>query len=95
MPFDLGFLLPATNALFLSDPVHSFGAAAVAFFLVIGVMLLFDIDLDTKVVAGIVLLLIGLAILFFLLLWQDIGGILVGVVAALVSKEIIERGGWL
>jgi len=95
MPLDLGSLLPVVNAFFLTNPVHSFGAAAVAFFLVVGVMLLFDIDLDTKVVAGIVLLLIGMAILFFLLNGSDIGGILVGVVAALVGKEIIERGGWL
>ncbi len=85
-------VLPAlTNALILSNPLHAVGAAVIAFFIVIGVMLLLDIDIDTKVVAGVILLLIGITVLFFLINGEDLGGITIGLIAALAGKEIIER----
>ena len=77
------------------EPLLAAGAAAVVFFILIGLMLVLDIDIDTKVVAGVVLLLIGLTILFFLANGQDVGGIVIGVIGALVGKEIIEHAGWL
>jgi len=96
MPFPGLPLLPSmANALILTDPVYSIGAGVMVFFVVIGVMLVFDINIDTKVAVGVILLLVGLTLAFFMIRFEDLAAITIGLAVALGGKEIIERMSWL
>ena len=95
LPLPAAFFTALADAWLLQTTAYAVGAAVMVFFIVIGVMLLLDINIDTKVVVGIILLLIGLTIAFYMLGGDDISGILVGLIAALSGKELIEHFGWL
>jgi len=91
----LPFLPSMANALFLTDPVYSIGAGVMVFFVVIGVMLVMDINIDTKVAVGVILLMIGLTLAFFMVRFEDLAAITIGLAVALSGKEIIEKMSWL
>jgi hypothetical protein len=68
-------------------------AAIVVFFGLLGVMMLFDIDLDIKISLGLIFVLIGVTIALGYL-----GGVLIvgaciaiAVIIALISKHVVEN----
>ncbi len=75
------------------DPLTAIGASAFVFFLLLGVLYLWDPDVTAKGWWGILFVLIGLVILLFLIQQAGVGGLVIGVIAAFVGWRVLERMG--
>jgi hypothetical protein len=65
--------------------------AVTAFFILVGLLVLLTEDLELKLVMGVGSILIGVAVALSAMDFPEIAVILVAVLAALVTKEIMEH----
>lgn len=77
----------------LEDPLTAIGASAFVFFVLLGVLYLWDPQISAKGWWGILFVLVGITILLFLVGAAGIAGLLIGVIAAFVGKNALERMG--
>lgn len=75
------------------EPLTAAGAALIVFFLLLGILYLWDPSISEKVWLGIVFVLIGVTILFVLVGAWDMGVIVVGGIAALIGRVVLDRMG--
>ncbi len=77
----------------LGDPLTAIGAAAIVFFLLLGVLYLWDPQIPRKVGFGILFVLTAIVILLLLVTEPGLGGLVIAAIAALVAKNLLERSG--
>lgn len=75
----------------LLDPLQAAMVAVTAFFILVGLLVLLTEDLELKLVMGVGSILIGVAVALSAMDFPEIAVILVAVLAALVTKEIMEH----
>ncbi len=74
-------------------PLTAVGAALIVFFLILGVLYLWDPSISEKVWLGLLFVLIAVTILFLLVGAWDVGVIIVGGIAALIGRVALDRMG--
>jgi len=74
-------------------PLTAVGAALIVFFLLLGVLYLWDPSISEKVWLGLLFVLIGVTILFVLVGAWDLGVIVVGAIGALIGRVLLDRMG--
>lgn len=74
-------------------PWTAVGAALIVFFLILGVLYLWDPSISEKVWLGLLFVLIAVTILFLLVGAWDVGVIIVGGIAALIGRVALDRMG--
>ncbi len=74
-------------------PLTAVGAALIVFFLLLGVLYLWDPSISEKVWLGLLFLLIAVTLLFLLVGAWDFGVIIVGGIAALIGRVALDRMG--
>ena len=77
----------------LLDPLQAVGAAAIVFFLLLGALYLLDPAISAKVWLGLLFVMIGVVILLILVQLPDLGGIVIGAIAAFVGRVVLDRMG--
>jgi len=75
------------------EPLTAVGAALIVFFLLLGGLYLLDPTISEKVWLGIVFILVGVTIMFTVAGAWDFGVIVVGAIAALVGRVVLDRMG--
>ena len=75
------------------EPLQAVGGAAIVFFLLLGALYLLDPSIAAKVWLGIIFVLIGVTILLILVSLPDLGAIVIGAIAALVGRVVLDRMG--
>lgn len=73
--------------------VTAIGAALIVFFLVLGVLYLWDPSISEKMWLGLVFLLVAVTILFLIVGAWDVGVIVLGGIAALIGRVVLDRIG--
>lgn len=79
----------------LENPVTAIGAAAIVFFILLGVFYLLDVTMQPKTWFGIVFVLLGVTILMVIVGQAGVGGITIAIIAALVAKGQLESRGFV
>lgn len=74
-------------------PLTAVGAALIVFFLILGVLYLWDPSISEKVWLGLLFVLIAVTILFLLVGAWDVGVIIVGGIGALIGRVALDRMG--
>jgi len=74
----------------LLEPAMAALVAATAFFVLLGILILFIEDLDIKIVLGSIFILVGVAIALFAIGLPEITLFFIGIIAAMVVSEVIE-----
>ena len=77
----------------LDDPVTAIGAAAIVFFILLGLFYLLDLTLPPKTWFGIVFVLMGITILLMIVGQAGLGGVTIATIVALVAKGQLENRG--
>lgn len=77
----------------LEDPLTAFGVAAFVFFMLLGILYLWDPDIEARVWVGIQFVLVGVTILLLLINQPGVAGVVVGAIGGFVAKRILKYGG--
>ena len=77
----------------LDDPVQAIGGAAVVFCLLLGALYLMDPEITNKVWLGLIFVMVGITILLFLVGAWGLGAVVIGAIAALMGRVVLDRMG--
>lgn len=77
----------------LEDPVIALGAAAFVFFILLGVLYLWDPEITANAWFGILFVLVAVMILLFLLQEPGLAGLAIGAIAAFVGRRVLSNAG--
>jgi len=75
----------------VSDPVPVALASVTAFFLLLGILIIFVEDFEIRFMSGLLMILLAICILFFAVGLWDIGSVVAAIIAAIVSNHLLER----
>lgn len=75
------------------DVVQAVGVAAIVFFLLLGGLYLLDPEISSKVWLGVIFVMIGITILLVLISLWDLGIVVIGAIAGLLTRPLLDKMG--
>jgi len=75
------------------DVLTAVGGALIVFFLLLGALYLIDPTISEKLWLGVLFILVGVTIMFGIAGAWDLGVIIVGAIAALIIRVVLDRMG--